>query len=405
MNQQVSLIKEKYESLVPVFNARMRRLWAATETRALGRGGITQVARATGMARATVRAGLRELRAGPDSEASTPSGRVRRPGGGRKRLTARDPQLTAALQRLLEPVTRGDPMSPLLWTCRSAARLAQELRQAGRPVSKRTVNRLLQELGFSLQANRKTLEGQQHPDRDGQFRHLARRVLAFQRLRQPVISVDCMQKKLLGRYRNVGREWRPRGCPAPMKVQACMDQSLGKSIPYGVCDVGANLGWVSVGADHHTTEFAVETLRRWWRQMGQATYPLARRLLVTADGGGSNSSRSRLRKLELQGLADELQLVISVCHLPPGTSKWNQIEHRMFSHITQHRRGRPLVSREVVVQLIGATTTAQGLRMASALDEHKYPLGRRVAEAEMEALKVKRDKFHGEWNYHLSPRQ
>ena len=326
------------------------------------------------------------------------------PGAGRKPLTDRDPKLAHALERLVDPVTRGDPMGPLLWTCSSAARLATELTAAGHPVSERTVNRLLHELGYSLQANRKTLEGAQHADRDAQFKHINRRVRAFQRLRQPVVSVDTKKKELVGEYRNGGREWRPKGQPERVKVHDFVDKELGKAIPYGVYDVTNDTGWVSVGEDHDTSAFAVETLRRWWLRMGSAAYPEAKRLLITADGGGSNSSRSRLWKVELQKFADASELSISVCHFPPGTSKWNKIEHRMFCHIAENWRGRPLVSREVVVNLIGHTRTKQGLTIHSELDENSYPTGRSVSDEEMEGLHLIRDKFHGEWNYKLTPR-
>ena len=347
----VETLRSKFVVLRPVLDERARRLWAAAEARAIGRGGIARVAEATGMSRGTVRAGLKEL----ESEAATegvdamPTGRRRRPGGGRKRVTELDPDLEAALERQLEPMTRGDPDTPLRWTCNSAARLAEQLAAEGHPVSERTVNRLLHALGYSLQGNRKTLEGRQHPDRDAQFRRIDRRVRAFQRLGQPVVSVDTKKKEIVGQYRNGGREWCPRGEPEAVKVHDFPDPDLGKAIPYGVYDLTANTGWVSVGIDHDTAPFAVETLRRWWRHMGRPLYPDARRLLITADGGGSNSSRNRLWKLEVQQLADELGLAISVAHFPPGTSKWNKIEHRMFCHITQNWRGRPLVSYQVIV--------------------------------------------------------
>ena len=292
----------------------------------------------------------------------------------------------------------------VLWTCSSAARLATELREQGHPVSERTVNRLLHELGYSLQANRKTLEGNQHADRDAQFKQINRRVWAFQRLRQPVVSVDTKKKELIGQFRNAGREWRPQGEPARVKVHDFVDKELGKAIPYGVYDVTNDSGWVSVGEDHDTAAFAVETIRRWWLRMGRLAYPEAKRLLITADGGGSNSSRSRLWTVELQKFADGSGLRIFVCHFPPGTSKWNKIEHRMFCHITENWRGRPLVSREVVVNLIGHTTTRSGLTIRSEVDENSYPTGRTVSDEELERLNLKRDKFHGEWNYTLSPR-
>ena len=318
---------------------------------------------------------------------------MRRRGAGRKRLTAHDQSLAQELERLVDPVTRGDPMGPLLWTCSSAAHLATELTGAGHSVSERTVNRLLHELGYSLQANRKTLEGKQHADRDEQFKNINRRVRAFQRLRQPVVSVDTKKKELIGQFRNGGREWRPQGDPERVKVHDFIDRELGKAIPYGVYDVTRDSGWVSVGEDHDTPAFAVETLRRWWRRMGRAAYPAAKRLLITADGGGSNSSRSRLWKAELQKFADASGLCISVCHFPPGTSKWNKIEHRMFCHIAENWRGRPLVSREAVVNLIGHTTTQAGLTIRSELDENSYPTGQTVSDEEMDRLNLKRDKF------------
>ena len=402
MVAEAESIKAKFDALQPLLDERTRRIWAGVEAKALGRGGISRVAEATGLSRNTVRSGLRELDAG--AVAVAPGERLREPGGGRKRLTERDPQLAEALEHKLDPVTRGDPLGPLRWTCSSAARLAQELRADGHAVSERTVNRLLHALGYSVQANRKTLEGRQHPDRDAQFLYINRRVQEFQRRGEPVVSVDTKKKELLGQYRNGGREWHPQGQPEEVQVHAFPAKELGKAIPYGIYEVAANVGWVSVGVDHDTSEFAVETLRRWWREMGQPAYPGARRLLVMCDGGGSNSSRSRLWKLELQGLADELGLRLCVCHFPPGTSKWNKIEHRMFCHITQNWRGRPLVSREVVVNLIGAVTTKGGLTIRSELDENRYATGRTVTDEQLESLSLQRDSFHGEWNYTLSPR-
>ena len=402
----VETLRSKFMALRPLFDERTRRLWAATEARAIGRGGIARVVAATGMSRGTVRAGLKELESGTTvmSACDPHPGRLRRSGGGRKRMTDLDQELTAALDRHLEPVTRGDPESPLRWTCNSAARLAAQLTAEGHPVSERTVYRLLHALGYSLQANRKTLEGRQHPDRDAQFRRIDRRVRAFQKLCQPVVSVDTKKKELVGAYRNGGREWRPKGEPEAVNVHDFPDPDLGKAIPYGVYDLTANAGWVSVGIDHDTATFAVETLRRWWRHMGRPLYPDARRLLVTADGGGSNSGRNRLWKLELQQLADELGLTVSVANFPPGTSKWNRIEHRMFSHITQNWRGRPLVSYQVIVNLIAATTTGTGLTIRSDLDENSYPLGVKVTDDQMDSLSIRRDAFDGEWNYSLSPR-
>lgn len=399
----VETISEKYATLEPVLDERARRLWAATEARAIGWGGISRVAEATGLSRITIRAGLDELRATPGDEVDL-AGRIRRPGGGCKPLTEHDPRLLGALEELVDPATRGDPMSPLRWTCKSADKLASELTTGGHPTSERTVSRLLHALGYSLQSNRKTIEGKGHPDRDAQFRHINRRVRALQRRGQPVVSVDTKKKELIGRFRNGGREWRPKRHPEEVKVHDFAEKGLGKAIPYGIYDPTDNTGWVSVGIDHDTAEFAVETLRRWWRRMGSRVYPGATELLITADGGGSNGTRCRLWKLELQGLADEIGLRISVCHFPPGTSKWNKIEHRMFCHITENWRGRPLVSREVVVNLIGHTTTKQGLSIRSELDTNSYPLGRKVTAEQMEALDIKKDKFHGEWNYTILPR-
>jgi len=399
----VETISEKYATLEPVLDERARRLWAATEARAIGWGGISRVAEATGLSRITIRAGLDELQAIP-GDTDDLAGRIRRPGGGRRPLTEHDPKLLGALEAMVDPVTRGDPMSPLRWTCKSADKLASELTANGHPVSERSVRRLLHALGYSLQSNRKTIEGKGHPDRDAQFRHINRRVGAFQRRGQPVVSVDTKKEELVGRFRNGGREWRPKHHPEEVKVHDFAEKDLGKVIPYGIYDPTDNTGWVGVGIDHDTAEFAVATLRRWWRRMGSRVYPEATELLITADGGGSNGTRCRLWKLELQGLADEIGLRISVCHFPPGTSKWNKIEHRMFCHITENWRGRPLVSRGVVVNLIGHTTTKQGLSIRSELDTNSYPLGRKVTAEQMEGLSIKKDKFHGEWNYTILPR-
>ena len=398
-------ITAKFAILSPLLDERARRLWAAAEARAIGRGGISQVAEATGLSRATIRAGVQELaRPVAAPEPQTPVERVRRPGGGRKPLGVHDPHLLRALETLVDPVTRGDPMSLLRWTCKSAAKLAAALQTQGHVVSERTVNRLLHDLGYSLQANRKTLEGRAHPDRDAQFQYINRRAKTFQGQGQPVVSVDTKKKELVGQFRQSGREWHPQGQPEEVQVHDFPNEALGKVIPYGVYDEATNSGWVSVGIDHDTAAFAVETVRRWWRYMGSKVYPRAKRLLITADGGGSNGSRCRLWKVELQQLADEIGLHISVCHFPPGTSKWNKIEHRMFCHITENWRGRPLVSREVVVNLIGHTTTKTGLAIRSELDENRYPTGREVTAQQMESLAIKQDKFHGEWNYTIQPR-
>ena len=398
-------ITAKFAILSPLLDERARRLWAAAEAHAIGRGGISQVAEATGLSRATIRAGVQELaRPVAAPEPQTPVERVRRPGGGRKPLGVHDPHLLRALETLVDPVTRGDPMSLLRWTCKSAAKLAAALQTQGHVVSERTVHRLLHDLGYSLQANRKTLEGRAHPDRDAQFQYINRRAKAFQGQGQPVVSVDTKKKELVGQFRNSGREWHPQGQPEEVQVHDFPNEALGKVIPSGVYDEATNSGWVSVGIDHDTAAFAVETVRRWWRYMGSKVYPRAKRLLITADGGGSNGSRCRLWKVELQQLADEIGLHISVCHFPPGTSKWNKIEHRMFCHITENWRGRPLVSREVVVNLIGHTTTKTGLAIRSELDENCYPTGREVTAQQMESLAIKQDKFHGEWNYTIQPR-
>ena len=405
-NPSTQAIAAKFAILSPLLDERARRLWAAVEARAIGRGGISQVAEATRLSRATIRAALQELAhpVSPTAPQATVE-RVRRPGGGRKPLGAHNPHLVRALETLLDPVTRGDPMSLLRWTCKSAAKLAAALQTQGHAVSERTVNRLLHDLGYSLQSNRKTLEGRAQPDRDAQFHYINRRAKAFQKQRQPVISVDTKKKELVGQFRNGGREWSPQGQPEEVQIHDFPDTVLGKVIPYGVYDETTNTGWVSVGIDHDTAEFAVETIRRWWRPMGRQVYPRAKRLLLTADGGGSNGSRCRLWKVELQRLADESGLRVSVCHFPPGTSKWNKIEHRMFCHITENWRGRPLVSREVVVNLIGHTTTKTGLTIRSELDENRYPTGREITDQQIESLSITRDKFHGEWNYTIQPRK
>jgi hypothetical protein len=401
----VEIIRAKFEAMKPVMDERTRRLWAATEARAIGRGGITRVSQATGISHVTIRAGLSQLEraAGPDAAHATTS-RVRRPGGGRKALTHHDPSLLTALESLVEPLTRGDPQSPLRWTCKSTAKLATELNARGHAVSPRTINTLPARLGYSLQSNRKTREGGTHPDRNAQFEHINAKAKSFMKAGQPVVSVDAKKKELIGDFKNGGREWQPKGKPEGVRVHDFIDPKLGKAIPYGVYDLAANLGWVSVGVDHDTAEFAVATLRRWWEQLGGGMYPGAKRLLVTADGGGSNGSRCRLWKLKLQEFADESGLRITVCHFPPGTSKWNKIEHRMFCHITQNWRGRPLVDLECVVNLIGSTTTETGLEIRAELDTKAYPLGRLVKQQEMESLSIKADEFHGEWNYTIRPR-
>jgi hypothetical protein len=383
---------------------RLRRQWAAAEARELGRGGVTAVARATGMSRTTITVGCREL-ARPLRQREREVGRVRRSGGGRRPLAQTDPDLLVALESLLEPVTRGDPESPLRWTCKSTARLAAELSRQKHPVSDRTVASLLKHLGYSLQANRKTREGTSHPDRDAQFEYLNAKVRRFDRRNQPAISVDTKKKELVGDFKNGGREWHPQGQPAEVRVHDFQDRTLGKAIPYGVYDILNNQGWVNVGIDHDTAQFAVHSIRRWWKQMGSRRFPRATELLITADGGGSNSSRSRLWKLSLQGLADELGLKLCVCHFPPGTSKWNKIEHRMFSFITQNWRGKPLVSHQAIVNLIAGTTTRTGLIVKAALDTNHYDTNIKVSDQELTRLRLTPHTFHGEWNYTLSPRK
>jgi hypothetical protein len=395
------LIRRKFEALVNDLDERARRRWAAVEAKALGRGGISIVARATGMSRVTVRSGLREL-ADPDP---LPSSCQRRSGGGRKPDGQTQPGLRDALDALIEPATRGSPSNPLRWTCKSTRRLAKELRRQGFAASASTVRRLLRQMGYSLQANRKTREGKQHPDRDGQFRHIHRRILAQKRKRAPSISVDTKKKEVLGNLKNPGQSYRPKGKPTEVDVHDFPNPELGKAVPYGVYDIAENQAWVSVGISHDTAEFAVEAIRRWWSQLGRKRYGQARRLLVTADSGGSNSSRSRLWKLELQALADETGLIIEVCHYPPGTSKWNKIEHRVFCHITRNWDGEPLETAEVVVEAIARTTTETGLELHAWLDENTYDKGRKVTDQELAQCKIKKYQFHGEWNYEIQPRK
>lgn len=397
----VSVIRKKYRSLASALDERQRRLWAATEARAMGRGGVAAVARATGLAHTTIRRGMEQLASGRKVE----PGRVRRAGGGRKALTALDPELVTAMETLVEPATRGDPESPLRWTCKSTRRLAEELKAQGHPVSRTLVADLLKEQGYSLQANRKTREGTRHPDRNAQFEHINGRVKRQLTAREPAISVDTKKKELIGDFKNPGREWRPAGRPEEVRVHDFIDRRKGKAIPYGVYDLGRNTGWVSVGVDHDTAAFAVGTIRRWWRDMGRRAYAKAKSLLITADSGGSNGSRLRLWKWELQKFADDTGLVIRVCHLPPGTSKWNKIEHRLFSFISQNWRGRPLLTHATVVDLIGATRTATGLRVRCVLDTHPYPAKVSVSDEQMATLHLVRDNFHGDWNYTIKPRR
>jgi transposase len=393
-------IKQRFASLEPFLDERLRRLHAAAEAKALGYGGVAAVARATGVSRRAIGDGLKEL-----AEPAVSTGkRIRRPGGGRKRTVAQDATLIHDLEQMVEPVSRGDPESPLRWTCKSVRKLAEELNHQGHQVSHRLVAALLQELGYSLQANRKTREGASHPDRNAQFEHINARVQAYQSDGHPVISVDTKKKELIGDFKNGGRELRPQGDPETVRVHDFVIPELGKATPYGVYDVTHNLGWVNVGIDHDTASFAVESIRRWWHLMGQPLYPAARQLLITADGGGSNGSRLRLWKVELQKLADETGLAIAVCHLPPGTSKWNKIEHRLFSYISQNWRGKPLISHEVIVNLIAATTTQTGLKVRCQLDTQSYAKGTVISDDELAQVNLRPDDFHGEWNYVISPR-
>ncbi len=381
----------------------MRRQWAATEAQTYGWGGLSAVSVATGMSRNTIRKGLAELAERKKNPRAKVASGLRRKGGGRKLLTVSDPGLSAALEQLLEPLSRGDPMSPLRWTCKSTTHLADELTRQGHPISPWTVGSVLKTAGYSLQSNRKTKEGTSHPDRNAQFEYINTTVQRFQQRGQPVISVDTKKKELVGPFKNGGREWHPKGEPEEVDVHDFPDPELGKVIPYGVFDLSENEGWVSVGIDHDTAQFAVQAIGRWWKKMGSKRYPHANELLITADGGGSNGSRCRLWKVALQDFADRMGMPIHVCHFPPGTSKWNKIEHRMFCHITQNWRGRPLISHEVIVNLIANTTTQAGLKIRAELDRGNYPTGIKITDAELKALNLKLGKFHGEWNYALHP--
>ena len=399
-------IQRRFRSLVPFLDERMRRLVAASESKVIGYGGVSVVARATGVSRRAITEGMKELREPQTRKVLLDEARIRRRGAGRKRTVEKDSTLLEDLDRLVDPVTRGDPESPLRWTCKSVRRLAEELQQEGHAVSYQTVAELLHALDYSLQANQKTLEGSQHADRDKQFEYINRKAQRYLKRGAPVISVDTKKKELVGDFKNAGREWERQGQPAEVRVHdfEMREPDKGKVAPYGIYDLGRNVGWVSVGVDHDTAAFAVESIRRWWRWMGTRSYPQAKHLLITADSGGSNGARVRLWKWELQKLADEIGLEISVCHFPPGTSKWNKIEHRLFSFISQNWRGKPLISHEVIINLIAATTTAAGLVVKSKLDTNSYPAGLKVSDQQMAELQLRRDKFHGDWNYSLLPR-
>jgi hypothetical protein len=396
-------IRLKFSALDAVMDERLRRQWAAAEAKALGWGGISLVAAATGMSRNTIQAGIGEL--DERQKTGVTSARVRRVGGGSKRLTQTDPRIEQALEELVAPDTRGDPMSPLRWTLKSTSQLSKELTNRDHPVSARKVAALLKDADYSLQGNRKTREGGNHADRNAQFNHINRRVIAVQSQGQPVISVDAKKKELVGDFKNNGKEWRPKGRPEEVRVYDFIDKApdKGRVTPYGVYDLAANEGWVSVGTDHDTARFAAQTILKWWQEMGQARYPGATELMITADGGGSNSSRCRLWKVALQELADATGLRLNVCHFPPGTSKWNKIEHRLFCHVTQNWRGKPLASHDLIVKLIANTTTQAGLKVKAALDTDRYESGIKVSDQQLAAVRIERDEFHGEWNYSIRP--
>jgi Rhodopirellula transposase DDE domain len=399
----IARIRQKYLALSPVMDERMRRQWAAAEAAVLGWGGVSAIATATGLARNTIAIGQRELEHRQAHPGEAIAVRIRGPGGGRKPATQTDPGLLQALDALVDPVTRGHPESPLRWTCKSTRKLAEELQRQHHPVTDRTVAALLKRAGYSLQANRKTKEGSSHPDRNAQFEHISRQVIACQSRHQPVVSVDTKKKELIGEFKNAGAEWQPKGKPEEVKVHDFPDKKLGKAIPYGVYDLARNEGWVSVGIDHDTARFAAASIRRWWREMGASRYPRATEIMITADGGGSNSSRNRLWKVALQDLASELGLALRVCHFPPGTSKWNKIEHRLFCFITKNWRGRPLTSYEVIVNLIANTTTETGLTVRAALDTDEYETGIEVRDDQLARVNLTPARFHGEWNYTIRP--
>ncbi len=393
------LIRDKYQMLAPELNERTLRLFAAAEAKYLGWGGIALVARAIEVSRDRISRGLQDL----EAEKKLEPDRIRRPGGGRKKQVEGDPTLRRDLEQLISPYTRGDPESPLRWTCKSLRKLAGELNRQGHQVSHSTVASLLREMKYSLQANRKTREGKQHPDRDAQFNYINQKTRGQQRRGQPVVSVDTKKKELVGDFKNAGREWCPQGDPETVRVHDFIDKDLGKVSPYGVYDLTRNNGWVSVGIDHDTAAFAVASIRRWWRKMGRPAYSRASHLLIMADSGGSNGARNRLWKVELQKMANQTGLTITVCHFPPGTSKWNKIEHRMFSFITKNWRGQPLADRATIVSLIGSTKTEEGLKIRCELDTNSYAKGIKISDAQMDKVKLKRHEFHGDWNYTIHP--
>jgi hypothetical protein len=402
----IESIRSRYLKIAPELNEKSRRLWAGVEALELGYGGVCAVSRATGLAQNTIRKAIGELGEIRNSSADDfqSKGRLRRAGGGRKKLTEKNPALNEALHKLLEPYTSGDPMRPLRWTCKSTRKLADELRAQGHSISAMSVGNLLKAQGFSLQGNRKRHEGNQHPDRNAQFEYIAKMTEAFQSRGCPVISVDTKKKELVGNYKNAGAEWHPKGKAIEVEAYDFIDAKRGKAIPYGIYDTTHNLGWVNVGTDHDTAQFAVASIRQWWENMGEWMYPEAREILIMADGGGSNGSRNRLWKKTLQQWADQEGLKVMVCHFPPATSKWNKIEHRMFCHITQNWRGKPLISHEVIIELIGSTTTDMGLQIKASLDTASYPTGIKVSDEEMAQLSIEPSEFHGEWNYLIKPK-
>lgn len=400
--ETAAIITDKYEALQSELDERGRRIWAAVEAKSLGRGGVITVSSATGLAESTIRIGKHEIQAGSNDRSLKVPRSIRKKGGGRKALVDKDLGILKALETLVDPVSRGDPMSPLRWTCKSTRQLAKELSAIGHSVSHAKVGQLLADLNYSLQSTRKKMEGKSHPDRDAQFKFINDRVIHFQNRNQPVISVDTKKKELVGAFENKGREFQPKGQPEEVETYDFPSLANGKGIPYGVYDITRNQGWVSVGTDHDTAQFAVSTIREWWRQMGKDFYPEADDLLITADGGGSNGSRNRLWKLELQKFVNETAISVHVCHFPPGTSKWNKIEHRMFSHITKNWRGRPLTTHEVIVNLISNTTTSTGLKVQARLDSNEYQTGIKVSDREMKEIRVVKDQFHGEWNYAIT---
>jgi Rhodopirellula transposase DDE domain len=403
--EAIESIQRKYESFLPYLNERTRRVWAGMEAKALGHGGVKTVSQATGLSRNTITAGMKDLQEheGNSFGEAAPQ-KIRRRGGGRKHIEKTDDKLLEDLESLVEPTTRGDPESTLRWTSKSVSKLAQELQNMGHQICAKTVYNLLRGMDYSLQSNRKTEEGTDHPDRDKQFQHIANTVTQFQQKHRPVISVDTKKKELIGNFKNNGQEWEPAEQPVQVNMHDFKDDELGKVIPYGVYDLSFNQGWVSVGIDHDTAEFAVESIQHWWNEMGQPLYPRTKHLLITADCGGSNGNRPRLWKLKLQEFADQTGLTIDVCHFPPGTSKWNKIEHQMFCHITQNWRGRPLASRQVVVNLISHTTTKKGLKLRAMLDENTYDTGIQVTDEEFKSIVLHKKRFHGDWNYQIKPR-